>query len=135
MAFNGSLLSVGEYRIPTDRFINAGSYNVTRNVQDLDSYRDANGLLHREALEHTVHKVEFDTPPMLSNTDVAELFSAIARNYTDAKERKALVTAYDPETDSYITQYMYLANPKFTMHCILDGLIRYEPVHISFTGY
>lgn len=135
MGFNGSLITVGSYSIPMDRFINTGSYSITRNIQDLDSYRDANGLLHREALEHTVHKAEFETPPMLSNTDVAELFSAFNNNYVERKERKALVTVYDPETDGYVTQYMYLANTKFPMNCIMDGKILYEPIRITFTGY
>lgn len=135
MGFNGTLITVGDYHIPADRFINTGSYSVTRNIQELDSYRDANGVLHREALEHTVQKVEFETPPMLSNADMAELFSAINSNYVGKKERKALVTAYDPETDGYVSQHMYLANTKFSMNCILDGKILYNPVRISFTGY
>lgn len=135
MAFNGILITVGDYKIPTDRFINAGTYNVTRNVQDLDSYRDANGILHREALTHVVQKVEFETPPMLSNHEVAELFSRISRNYVVQSERKVLATIYDPETDSYVTQYMYLANPQFPINCILNGELRYESIRLSFTGY
>lgn len=135
MSYNGMLLMVGDYKIPTDRFINTGSYQVTRNVQDLDSYRDANGLLHREALEHTIQKVEFETPPMLSNHEVAELFGSISKNYVNSIERKTLVTSYDPETDSYVTQYMYLANPQFPINCIVNGELRYDAIRLSFTGY
>ena len=72
MSYNGFLIKVGDYEISMKRFIAAESYQVTRNVQDLDSYRDADGVLHRNALQHAPIKVEFNTPALLTNTDIAE---------------------------------------------------------------
>lgn len=134
MAFNGFLITVGDFTIPTD-IINVESYNASRNVQDLDSYRDADGVLHREALEHTIEKVEFETVPNMTDTEVSELFSNIRNNYIEQKERRAIVTVYDPETDSYVTQDMYLANPTFPMKFILNGRLYYNSIRLSFTAY
>ena len=137
MAFAGYLLKVGDYEIDGTYYINWAKYNVTRNIQDLDSYRDANGVLHRNALDHVPLKVEFETRENLTNTDVANFFGAIRANYTLASERKAMVTAYVPELDDYITQEMYMADPQFKMKRIEDSTntIKYESIRVAFIGY
>lgn len=135
MAFEGYLLKVGDYEIPADKYIKSQSYSVTRNIQDLDSYRDADGVLHRTALDHIPLKVEFETPSMLTNKDVAELFGNIQNNFFVDSERKASVTVYVPELDEYVTQDMYMPDPKFQMYGIFDEVIKYNPIRIAFIGY
>ena len=49
MAYSGFLFKVGNYVISGKEFISADGISITRNVQDVDSYRDADGILHREA--------------------------------------------------------------------------------------
>ena len=46
----------------------ADSYSPYKSVTDLDSYVDANGELHRNALDHFGYKCEFETVPMMTNT-------------------------------------------------------------------
>lgn len=135
MAYAGYLVKVGDYEIPADKFIMAQSYKATLSVQDLDSYRDANGVLHRTALEHRANKVEFETPAMLTNTQMAELFNSIANNYTVPAERKFVGTFYVPELDDYVSQDMYMADPAFTIYGIFDGVIKYKPTRIAFIAY
>lgn len=135
MAYSGFLIKVGNYKIPANKYIAASSYTVTRNVQDLDSYRDANGELHRTALEHYVHKVEFETPALLTNTDIAELFSSIRKNYVNEAERKVLATVYVPEFDTYESQYMYMSDPSFPIYSNANGVIKYNPIRIALIGY
>lgn len=135
MGYSGFLIKVGEYTIPAKRFIKAQSYNVTRNIQDVDSYRDANGVLHREALDHIVEKVEFETPAMLTNKDMAELFGKISENYIVPKERKVLATIYVPETDKYVTSEMYMPDSQFSIYGVFDDVIKYNSVRIAFIGY
>lgn len=135
MAYQGYLIKVGSYTISGKKFIRADSYSVTRNIQDLDSYRDANGVLHRTVLGHVPLKVEFETPAMLTNSDVAELFGNIRSNFTIPKERKASVTVYVPELDEYITQDMYMPDPQFIMYGIFNEVVRYNPIRIAFIGY
>lgn len=137
MSFNGTLITVGSYAIDGTYYIGWDKYNVTRNIQDLDSYRDANGLLHRNALDHVPVKVEFETRENLTNADIATFFGNIRSNFSVPKERKASVTAYVPETDDYITQDMYMADPQFKIKRIdpNTNIIYYEPIRVAFIGY
>ncbi len=135
MAFNGNLITVGTYNIPNN-LIKSETYTATRNVQDLDSYRDANGHLHRTALEHVPIKVEFETMP-LSNNQYATMMSNIKDNYSIEIERKANVTVYVPEIDNYITQDMYMAQPQPKIKTINEKnkTIKYDSIKMSFIGY
>lgn len=137
MAFNGTLLTVGNYAIDGTYYINYKSYNVTRQIQDLDSFRNANGVLVRNALDHVPIKIELETRENLTNTDIAEFWGNIRSNFTVAKERKATVTAYVPEIDGYVTQDMYVPNPQFKIKRITPdtNIIYYEPIRIAFIGY
>lgn len=135
MAYQGWLIKVGSYVINSAKYIRAESYNVTKTISDLDPYRDADGILHRNALAHQPIKVEFETPPMLTNADVAVLMAGIKANFTVPLERKAEVTVYIPEDDEYITQEMYMPDIKFTMYGNYHGRIQYQPIRLAFIGY
>lgn len=134
MAYQGYLIKVGNYQVP-HKFIKADTYSPYRNVQDLDSYRDGNGVLHRNALEHVPCKVEFETPPLLTNIQFKELMSNIQANYINAIERKASVTLYIPETDSYETQEMYMPDITPKIYGIFNDVIKYNPIRFAFIGY
>lgn len=136
MAYSGFLIKVGDYIIPANKYVKADSYSVYRNIQDLDSYRDANGVLHRNVLSHVANKVEFETPAMLTNVEFASLMKNIQRNYISSfEERKALVTLYIPEIDDYVTQEMYMPDVKPTIYGTYGGIVRYNAVRIAFIGY
>ena len=135
MAFNGTLVKVGNYTIDAGKYIKANSYKVTRSVSDLDAYRDANGELHRNALDHIVYKVDFETPAMLDNLSLSALFKAIQANYINPKERKVSLTLYVPELDDYITQDAYMPDPEVSIYAIMDGKIKYNAVRLAFIGY
>lgn len=135
MAYSGFLVKVGNYEIPADKYIKTQSYKATLSVQDLDSYRDANGVLHRTALEHRVNKVEFETPAMLTNAEMSELFARIRENYTLPAERRFIGTVYVPELDEYISQDMYMSDPQFTIYGIWGDVIKYGSVRIAFIAY
>lgn len=135
MAYNGYLIKVGNYIIPAMEFIEANTYKITKSIQDLDSYRDANGVLHRSALEHVIYKVEFNTQPNLSNVQMGKLFDSIAQNYTVPAERKAAVTLYIPEENKYIIQDMYMPDPQITIRDITGNTITYDSVRLAFIGY
>ena len=134
MAYNGYLIKVGSYTIPQNK-IKAESYNAVLHVQDLDSFRDANGVLNRTALEHTVAEVNFELKAMLTNSDVSEIFSNIRNNYTVSSERKVLATIYVPELDDYITQDMYMPDVSFPIYGTYNNVITYNSIPVSFIGY
>lgn len=135
MAYQGYLIKVGDYVISGKKYIRADSYSATLIVQDLDSYRDANGVLHRNALTHKVNKIEFETPAMLTDKQMEELLSNIRRNYTNASEKRASVTVYVPELNDYMTQDMYIPDLQFSMYGVFNNVIRYNPLRIAFIAY
>lgn len=134
MAYGGYLIQVGNYKIPHS-WIRAETYVVTKNGQDLDSYRDADGKLHRNALEHWVAKAEFETPPMKTNKEVASFMNNISSNYTDEVEKKANVTMYIPEIDSYVTQEMYVSDIPFTLYSADANEVKFNQFRVAFIGY
>lgn len=135
MAFNGTLLTFGSYKIPLD-YIIADTYKITPNQrQDLDSYRDADGILRRNALSHTASKIEFDTQP-LSGDKMDAFMANIRSNYINYNERNAKCTYYDPETGSYKTGELYLADPQWNLlDCSSSGWILYGPTKFTLVEY
>ena len=107
MSFNGSwLLKVGDYPIPLS-VMAYGTYTASRNVQDLDSYRDADGVLHRNALPRVAYKVEFETI-YLTNKSFKTIIDNIKRNVIDVVANDVNLTYYDVWSDSYKTGHFYL---------------------------
>lgn len=135
MAYNGYLIKVGNYIIPTDKYIKADSYSALYSTSDLDSYRDANGVLHRQALEHKLLKIEFETPAMLNNAEMGTLLANIRSNYTNVVEKRCNVTAYVPELDNYVTADCYIPDINFKIYGNYGGVIHYNPVRFAFIEY
>lgn len=135
MAYGGYLFKVGDYIISGKDFISANGISITMNVQDVDSYRDANGVLHREALDHAPVKVEFETRNMLTDDKMQELLSGIRENYVNVAERKVLATVYVPELGDYKSCYMYMSTPTAEIYGVLNGVIYYKPMRLSFVEY
>lgn len=133
MAYQGFLLKIGDYTIP-HKYIKADSYSPYVNMQDVEAYTDANGYLHRNAVELKVAKVEFETPAMLTNVTFTELMDNIRANYLDVKSRKILITAYIPEYDDYVTQTGYLADFQPRIYGVFDGVIKYNPIRLAVIG-
>lgn len=134
MAYSGWLIKIGNYTIPTDKFIKADSYSPYINMQDIDDYTDANGYLHRNAVELKALKVEFETPAMLTNAEFSELMRNIKNNFTVPVKRQCLITAYIPEYDDYITQTGYMADFTPKIYGNYGGIIRYNPIRLAFIG-
>lgn len=134
MAYNGYLIKVGDYTIPLS-MMRAETYKVSKKILDIDSYRDANGELHREALDHFSAVVTFNIPPLKTNKEISAFLSNIQNNYTIPKERKASVEFYMPETDSYVTLDMYMPDIEFTMYIATQTVIKYNETPIEFIGY
>ena len=88
MAYAGYLIKVGNYTIPLS-LIRAETYTVFKSVTDLDSYVDANGELHRNALEHIANKVEFETIPLLTDTQFGSLMANLYAQMS--RDRKSVV--------------------------------------------
>lgn len=139
MAYAGYLVKIGNYTLPF-RYIKAESYKVVRSVTDLDSYRDADGVLHRTALPHILYKCEFETPAMLTNSDIATLMAHIHDNYTNEAERKVNMTIYVPETDGYVENVpAYIPDINFTIYAADNSqatpILKYNSIRFALIGY
>lgn len=131
MAFSGYLVKVGNYTIPLT-YIKLESYkSMPDQRQDLDSYRDANGVLHRNVLAHTATKIEFETP-YLTHNQMRTLIQNIRANYIDSLARSCLVTYYNEETDTYKTGTFYMPG---TMEYQWYNKEIYAPSRFAFIEY
>lgn len=134
MAYSGYLVKIGSYTVPF-AYIQYNTYSAVWSVNDMDSYRDANGELHRTALSRRTLKVEWEVPPM-DNVKMAVLMSAIRGQFTNNKEKKCTVTAYIPELNDYKTETCYLTSDvNFSIRFANADKIEYNPTRLAFIGY
>lgn len=133
MAYDNYLVKIGDYTVPSE-FIKAESYSAYVNMQDVDPWTDADGYVHRNAVELKALKVEFETPAMMTRDKLNLFLINIKNNYISSKERTFNVTAYIPEYDGYITQKAYLADFTPVIHGIFDGVIHYQPIRMAIIG-
>lgn len=116
--------------------IKAESFKITPNArQDLDSYRDADGLLHRTALNHTATVIEFDVIPMREG-EMRGLLDSMTSSYINYNERDAQCSYFDPETGTMKSGHFYLdSNLSFGYYGVFDGEIQYSETHFKFVEY
>lgn len=134
MAYAGYLIKVGTYTIPLS-IIRAETYSPYKSVTDLDSYVDANGELHRNALDHIAYKVEFETIPLLTDVQFGDLMGNLYSQMSNTLERKVSVTAYIPEINDYITQDMYMPDIKPVLYYADGEKVQYNQIRLAFIGY
>lgn len=141
MAYQGNLITIlpktaGQepYVIPL-KWIRAETYSVLRSAQDIDSGRNQYGDLERNALDNFLYKVEFETPPLMSNLEMSEFLAGIRDRYTNDVEKKCLVRLYVPELDDYAQQYCYVPDITFELYYADESKIQYNQTRIAFIGY
>ena len=134
MAYEGYLVKIGNYTLP-HKYIAAESYVVTNYGQDLDSYQDTDGILHRQAIQNQAPKFEIETRNMLDDEQLWDLLSNIQANYKDAVEKKASVRLYIPELHKYITNDMYFADMSPKIYHADSEKIQYQSFRIAAISY
>ena len=122
----------GGYIIPNE-YIAEDGYDCTPNQrQDLDPYTDANGVTHRNALEHTKSDVTI-TFRALKWDEFTSLITGISSNYINAKERDAICSYLDMETMTINSGYMYLdPSMKFKVRRLNEKV---DSFSLRFTEY
>lgn len=127
MAYQGYLLKVDGIIFPNSLISHAGFSITPDQRQDLDSYRDSTGLLHRNILPHKPCKIEFTTK-VLHETDRENL-----KNILQNRDKFTL-EYWDAE---YRTGTFYSPDIKYEIYDIdkVSGDIRYKPVRIAMIEY
>mgnify|MGYP006939919664 CR=1 FL=1 len=133
MAYQGYLLKMNGIAIP-HKYMAHDTYNVIVNTQDVDSYQDANGELHRTVLEHSQIKIEWNFP-FATNVFLQELLGIFRNIWGDAKERKCECTVYVPEWDSYYSGTFYMPDTKFNVYSVGNGVIKYRATRFALIEY
>lgn len=116
MAFNRSyLVKVGSFEFPLS-LMKYGTYVIApAQRQDVDSYVDADGYLHRNPVVHTRSKITFETI-IMPVKEMEALMQAITAQYTNGLEKKVVLTYYEPEYSNYVQGEFYMAaTQEFTM--------------------
>lgn len=121
MAYAGYLVKVGSYTVPL-KYIKYETFQAVWSTTDFDSYRDANGTLHRDSVRpNKVLKVEWETPD-LSGEEFEDLMSHIRAQYltSDAvggaplfngkAAKSCVVEAWMPEEGTYKQDTCYLTS-------------------------
>ena len=136
MAFNGYLLKMGADIFPLS-FVYKESYKVAPNRrQDLDSGRNANGVLERTVLEHMPSTISFQAKPMY-NKDLNAMMSFIRSHYSVEKEKKVVLEYYCPDIDDYKTGEFYMPDIEFVINMVdlEDNRILYNGFQLEFIEY
>ena len=133
--YQGYLVKIGSTELDF-KWINYADYSITPNQrQDLDSFRDNNGYLHRTVLPHTATKIEFNTPPMPESSKM-ELFGIFENNFTNKQERKLTINYYSPDTSTYKTAEVYMPDVQFQLQTVDEhGQLWYDTMRIAFIEY
>lgn len=138
--FSGYILKFGNAILP-NKFLEMESYSITPDQRiELDAYRDATGLLHRNTLPSYKTKIVFTVKP-ITQTDKEQLFSVFnnGRNENFYKERKYKIQYWNFDTDSYKTGYFYMVDPEYVIRRIDNKVnppqIYYNPIKYTFIEY
>lgn len=132
VTFEGWLLKVNGIIFP-NKLILYDTYEITPDqIMDLDPYRDANGLLHRNIVPHTATTIEFSTPPLRLN-DVDWLNEFITKENRNQCE----IEYWNPNTFSYVVGTFYIADVKYGVIGIDEKTKNalYKSVKLIFTEY
>lgn len=132
--YSGWLVKIGNYTIPTKRFVRADSYKASAYMQDVDPWTDANGYVHRNAVKLKSLKIEFETPAMLTDEELAEFLHNIDQNIIDKDGNECYITAFVPRYNQYFTQRGYLADIDPQIYGNYDGKLHYNPIRFAFVG-
>lgn len=124
-----------EIPIP-NKYISITSYISTPHQrQDLDSYQDNLGRLHRNTLTHTRSKLEWNTPP-LTEREILELQNIINSGIINEKERKAKIVHYCFDTHTYEKGEFYIPDITFTpLKINPNGEVLMDKIRLAFIEY
>lgn len=138
--FSGTLISVVQngtaVPIPL-KYIRAETYSVTPDQRmEWSAERDVTGLLHRETVQNTPPKIEFETP-LMNNTDVEALNTIIKNGFTNVLARKLTIQYYDPEKNETWSWDCYMPDVKYEIRNVdaTNRVINYEQLRYAFIGY
>ncbi len=137
--FNGWLIKFGDVVLPNSFILADGWESVPNQRIEIDAYRDANVLLHRETSENfktslTLNIRGMDLAEMTAFKNVIGLATL---EITSKRQRKLMVTYWNDEELDYKTATMYMPDVTYSIHTVDESAndIEYNPFPIELIEY
>lgn len=140
MAFSGYLIKLkgGTAEILPMKYMAISSYKASPDQRmEAEANRATTGVLHRNTVQHTATKIEFETPAQMTNRDVAALNALISGHYTDTLQRKLVIEYYDNDTDTYKEGTVYCPDREYVIDRVdkNTNTIYYNSIRYAFIEY
>lgn len=137
--FQGWLIKFGNVVLPNS-FLLADGWESTPNQRiEIDAYRDANVLLHRETAENHKTKLKLNIKGMTLQERIAfqNVIGLATLSHEDKKQRRVSVTYWNDETLAYASGIFYMSDTSFTIHNVNqeEKDIEYNSFNITLTEY
>ena len=135
MAFEGYLMKAGAATFP-HKYIQISTYQTTPSQrQDLDSYQDSLGNLHRTVVPHDRSKIIFKTMDNLNLTEKQGIQAFFNAAMTNTRERKVSLTYWNDESNAYATGSFYIPDVTYPIKRIEADNIVYDSVEYHLIEY
>lgn len=135
MAFEGYLMKAFGTIFP-HKYIQISTYQTTPSQrQDLDSYQDSKGNLHRTVVPHDRSKIVFKTMDNLKLAEKQEIQAFFNGAMANARERKITLTYWNDEDNMYKTGSFYIPDVTYPIKRIMGNDIVYDSVEYHLIEY
>ena len=137
--YSGWLIKFGNVVLPNS-FLLADGWESTPNRRvEIDAYRDANVLLHRETSANfkTTIKLNIRETTLTEREALSNVIGLAALPSEDRKQRRVRITYWNDETLDYATGNFYISDTTYTIHKTDDVQkdLEYNSFTISLTEY
>lgn len=136
--FEGWLIKIGDNMFPHHFILEDGWHASPSQRMEWDTYRNANGKLIRDTVEHTASKITLNIKPLrLEQKEYLDSIISLATlPESDRLERKVVVTYWNDEILSYVTGVFYMPDIEYNIKRISeDGEIIYKAFDMKFIEY
>lgn len=137
--FQGWLVKFGNVQLPNS-FLLADGWESTPNQRiEIDAYRDANVLLHRETASNFKSKLKLNFRELSLEERIAldNVIGLATFSVTDKKQRRVSLTYWNDETLEYVTGVFYMSDTSYVIHRVDEDRndIEYKPFSITLIEY
>lgn len=137
--FEGWLIKFGNVQLPNS-FLLADGWESTPNQRlELDAYRDANALLHRETTDDFKTKLRLNIRETTLTERIAlnNVIGLATLPDTDRKQRRVSLTYWNDEDLDYASGTFYISDTSYSIHTLDEDEcdIEYNPFTITLVEY
>lgn len=137
--FQGWLIKFGNVQLPNSFLLADGWESTPNQRMELDAYRDANVLLHRETASNFKTKLKLNIREMTLEERIAfnNVIGLATLSITNKKQRKVYITYWNDETLEYSSGIFYMTDATYAIHIVNEenNDIEYNPFSITLVEY